>query len=146
MTLDSLLEFAFLFHFSFDSSLAKKIVYFEKSSKVKIGTDKTWTLINSSNNKASSEILNIVDDDEVVLGARVHKIRQLDLALEVHAHVPERVLGEHGPQHGFGQLPFFNQHKYVLHNIFKLLKRQFFVPIFIDEFVDLRELVLHSHV
>ena len=93
------------------------------------------------NDESFSEILNIVDDDESVLGAGVDKSPQVDLPLCVHPHVPEHVLREPTLHHGSRQLLLSFQHQNVIHNVIELLKCEFFVSIFIDEHEDLGELV-----
>ena len=44
--------------------------------------------------EAISEVLDVVDQDKLLLGARIHKVPENDVPASVHSHVSESVLGE----------------------------------------------------
>ena len=44
--------------------------------------------------EAISEVLDVVDQDKLLLGARLYKVPENDVPASVHSHVSESVLGE----------------------------------------------------
>ena len=92
------------------------------------------------------EVLDVVDQDKLLLGAGVHEVSEDDVAARVHPHVSECVLGEAGLNEARRQFSFLFQNENIADNLLELAVGQLLVVVLVDQPEDTGELVDEGNV
>ena len=88
-----------------------------------------------------SEVLDVVDQDKLLLGAGVDKVPEDNVATRIHPHVAKCVLRETRLHQAGRQFSLLLQHQDVLNNILELVVGQLLIVVLIDQSEDTGELV-----